>query len=310
MFHIPSQQVVAFTVAGSGTSVGLCTEHYHQMYSLLHPPQPCASCGGKPERGESFSRRCPAPDVINAHLNNLTCELRTLTTESCICLPCYKYCNNIIQQLQSTCTSSKPVTPPLSSIDKQLSGRIDALQSIGAQNLTTSDYIALLGCLSAQRVAEQLKNDEALLLPVVYREFVDQIGNQVTQSPGICITDDEIPRFLSRLHMHLGPLLEVHCKHRRYGSVLFRQNGDLVKAVSAALGRSQTIQKHLGQQKEDSQPVQLEQPTLEQKVEVVSSHINDRLHKQAKALRTAFENAPGSTKHLTSRPCRTQWTLF
>ncbi len=303
LFHV-SGQVVAFTVAGSGTSVGLCIEHYRQMYSMLHPPQPCASCGSKPKRRESFSRRCPAPDVINAHLNNLTCELRTLTSESCICLPCYKYCNNILQQLNSAGKTAKPDTQ-LGSIDEQLSHMIHTLESLGAQNLTTRDYIELMGCLSAQTVAEHLKKDEALLLPVVYRGFVDQVGNQAAQFPGLCLTDDEIPSIrwlLTRLHMHLGPLLEVQCKHRKYGSVLFRQNGDLVTAVSAALGQSQTIQKHLERQHEEdsalSHQLQPDQPTLEQKVEAVSIHINDRLHKQAQALQTAYKDTPGKYKTL------------
>ena len=32
-------------------------------------------------------------------------------------------------------------------------------------------------------------------------------------------------------------MLEVHCRHRRYGTILFHKNCDLVSALSIALGK-------------------------------------------------------------------------
>ena len=60
--------VVAFTVDRCSTQLSLCQNHYNHMYRKITVSTPCDSCGMKPRRGESFMRHCPAPDLINEHL--------------------------------------------------------------------------------------------------------------------------------------------------------------------------------------------------------------------------------------------------
>ena len=66
--QVLNERLVAFSVAGPSTSIGLCRDHYNALYTQLHTSQQCASCGAKPKRGESFTRHIPEPDHINTHL--------------------------------------------------------------------------------------------------------------------------------------------------------------------------------------------------------------------------------------------------
>ena len=79
---------------------------------------------------------------------------------------------------------------------------------------------------------------------------------------------------LSRLHLYFGRLPIVQCKCRRYGSILYLYVCDLVKALSAALGKSQPTQKA------ESKPA-LPQPISIVETVTSTTSINDRIHIQA-----------------------------
>ena len=48
---------------------------------------------------------------------------------------------------------------------------------------------------------------------------------------------------LSSISNHLGNILGVTCKHKKYGTLLYRNGGDLLKALSRALGKLQQQKK-------------------------------------------------------------------
>ena len=86
-----------------------------------------------------------------------------------------------------------------------------------------------------------MKLDEAILLSTLYEMFVTQVYNEVKNYTFLDRTAIQIPQkrwVLSQLHCHFGDVLCVACKHFRYGTVLYHKDCDLVKAVSAALGRN------------------------------------------------------------------------
>jgi hypothetical protein len=93
---------------------------------------------------------------------------------------------------------------------------------------------------TAKRLAELMKSDEAILLPVLYREYCEEIGSSASLLPHLSSTPDlAIPGIrwlLSRLHSLFGDSLQVHCKQDRYGSVVFHKDCELIKALSTALG--------------------------------------------------------------------------
>ena len=74
----------------------LCQTHYINTVST------CASCGGRPKRGDSdrFNRHCPNPGIVNSILTTVTNETSGLTKESIICTACYKYFKVMIKNVQ------------------------------------------------------------------------------------------------------------------------------------------------------------------------------------------------------------------
>ena len=77
----------------------------------------------KPHKGELFERHCPAPDKINAYLNIISNEPINLSSNSAICLPCYKYFNVILKQVkralnddQATSDATPDIVPDIDEV--------------------------------------------------------------------------------------------------------------------------------------------------------------------------------------------------
>ena len=87
-------------------------------------------------------------------------------------------------------------------------------------------------------------------------------------------------------------LLEVQCKHKRYGSIPFLKDCDLVAAVSHALGKQAAAIKQKSTHEIHPSSPQAATCTLDEKLVQVSSYINNRLHKQAKDLVSHYKNNP------------------
>ena len=63
------EKVTSFTIqADQSASIGLCKEHYMQMYQSLHS-SPCDSCQAKPRKGQTFNRHCSSPEVVNEYVS-------------------------------------------------------------------------------------------------------------------------------------------------------------------------------------------------------------------------------------------------
>ncbi len=61
-------------------------------------------------------------------------------------------------------------------------------------------------------------------------------------------------------------MLEVHCRHRRYGTILFHKNCDLVSALSIALGKRQ------------SPKIKQEQDEIRNKMRYMTLHVIQNQH--------------------------------
>ena len=102
------------------------------------------------------------------------------------------------------------------------------------------------------------------------------------------------------------------CRHKRYGALLFHKKCDLVKALSAALGKGKTystpnvdssscstMKTPLSQQNKIHQNTSSEVEekstctcSIEEQIQNVSVYLNDRVHRQEKTLITSFSNSP------------------
>ena len=212
-------------------SLGLCQEHYQKLYAQLHPPVVCDSCGARAKMGEEFTRHCPAPESINSHMESVISEPCHLSHASIICYTCYKYFNGVLKEQQEV---------EVLNIEKaieRISGKMRSVHSLKQPG----EYYELVLCKAALKLAEAMKNDEVVLLPAIYREFRDEVKKGLTQMPHLVSLSRSIPGtrwVLTRLYHYFGKSLQVQCKHRKYGSLLFHQNCDLVKAISTALGKT------------------------------------------------------------------------
>ena len=65
--------------------------------------------------------------------------------------------------------------PEGSSLDSVFTKISNHMDTWSGHDLAMSDYLELMGCLTAKKVAEYLQNDQALLLPTIYREFVEEV---------------------------------------------------------------------------------------------------------------------------------------
>ena len=166
--------------------------------------------------------------------------------------------------------------------------------------VTWNDNLELTMCTTAKRLAEVMKSDGAILLPVLYREFCDEVRNRASLLPHLSSTPDrDIPGIrwlLSWLNSLFGDSLQVHCKQDRYGSVLFHKDCDLVKALSTALGKCQTLQKQLNEQRVETQISKASttecQLSMQEQVGNVAHHLNGKIHQQASQFIATYQNNP------------------
>ena len=87
---IMNERVNMFTVSTTKQFIGLCREHYQQMYGHIHHAAAFDSCGAKPKKGEAYTRNCPSPSIVNGYLSHISIETSALTSSSTIYLSCYK----------------------------------------------------------------------------------------------------------------------------------------------------------------------------------------------------------------------------
>lgn len=138
-------------------------------------------------------------------------------------------------------------------------------------------------------VARHLKQNKALLLSsasIIFTELYT--GSKVTSnSSAIKLnleTDDSTTKFtshwlLNNLIIHLNAYLEFKCVHRRFGTMLYRRNGDILTSLSWALGASTVT--HEGNSTDCSGPSCLSKEKL---LHQSAQLINDMLHKKIKRI--------------------------
>ena len=303
--HILKERVNAFTVSTSTQSIGLCRMHYQKMYALLHQSTPCNSCAAIPKKGEVFSRHCPSPTLIHGYLSHISAETSSLTSSSTICLPCYKYFQSIIKSDKEP--NPIVVTKDIDTILTSLSEHVHNFREKG-EKMESSDFFEMIMCITAQNLAIKMKADEAMLLSIFYQLFVHTVYTESKHYPALHpIEHKNIPRkrwVLSRLYLHFGDVLTAACKHVCYGTLLFHKKCDLLKALSAALGKGRAYTTdscsfsaaQKPQNKSQNTSIEAEKAKcscpIENQTENVSKYLNEIVHKQAKTLITCFQNNP------------------
>ena len=141
-----------------------------------------------------------------------------------------------------------------------------------------------------KRVGQCMKNDEALLLPARHRDFISEVYANAFQFPSLTVSEKDIPSsrwLLSRLYVS-----EVHCRQRRYGTVLFHKGCDMIQALCTALGKSQVVQRQAECELMSEDTEQASPPNSEKQVQTVALYLNNKLHDRARTINASFNEPP------------------
>ena len=164
------------------------------------------------------------------------------------------------------------------------------------ERLTEWEYIQGLSSLVALDVCHILLNDEAILLMDVYgkfQEYAIEYANKVHSYnlPG--------SRWLQvYLSNTLKSTLGSAVRHRCYGTILFKQNGDHLKALSKALGELRSkkkieidLRKQLSMSTVERQHSQV-MPVSTETIIDVCKYLNEIINDNTKRLVEKYNNNP------------------
>ena len=143
-----------------------------------------------------------------------------------------------------------------------------------------------------------LENDEAILLPELHSKFCHLLRTQTSQYPavstGIVETPPTTTWLLSSLSMHFKSTLGVVCKHRKYGTLLYKRDGDLLKALSKALGNATGVAREAAAQLDLSAEISAcnKKPDSDDDLAKVCLALNKKVHNQAKSMIQTYSDDP------------------
>ena len=105
--------------------------------------------------------------------------------------------------------------------------------------MTDEQYLKWLVQKVAMMLASLLEKDEAVLLPELHNKFCHMLKAHASHFPAVSTSIlDSPPTTTWLLSIHFKSTLGVVCEHRKYGTLLYRKDGDLLKALSKDLGNA------------------------------------------------------------------------
>lgn len=205
-----------------------------------------------------------------------------------MCYACYKSHLITIKCLKSVVDST----------DSDLSTLINSIKE-DTQTIidihTVDQALHYASNLSAIHVGEALIKQRAMLLPDVYEFFYKY---QVVNLRGIA-TSQRIESLVSAnwLRSQLSSLLQhqmaYRCSVRRYGTVLYRHNGDVVHALNVSLGQIRTQDVSPAIMTSDSEN------NFDENLTQICLKLNLKCHEHIQTLLSEDASSPHNTEDLT-----------
>ena len=207
--------------------IPLCSIHYNEFYRHINLAAPCASCGVLPGGGKKFFRHPPNSILVNRLLDNIDSPVNDCDV---ICKSCYDFHRSLISNSTTQTSSSDE---HLLTIIEDLSEQVSPLPTQNEAELT-------LWALNktALNVAAEIKCNHALLMTSVYNEFLQTIKNCCKTCS--VINPPSIRWVLAQIVLKLSPHLSFVCKVKREGTILYRNNGDIMCALSHSLAENKS----------------------------------------------------------------------
>ena len=251
----------------------LCKGHYHTIYKSLQPTQShCPTCGSS-LKGTSV-RTCPDPGRVQEYLSKNTGYEGVIGKECKVCFACYRSHLQILKDVKAIST------------DSDLSALINALKltltpAKGINSIDNAVEHSLT--LTAIYVGDIILRNEAILLPQVHETFstfaIDTLSTSnlewVGEPKGLVTARCILSNLTATLQHHLSYV----CKVKKYGTLLYRSNGDSLHALTCSLHKSYkketicTSDNCTCSTPISSEPLQMQQVMLD---------LNSRIHQQVK----------------------------
>ena len=244
-----------------------CSFHYHYIYNYQHQTV-CKTCGIRAKVGETF-KHCPNPSLMEKYLRATTGFNSIIIEEDKVCPNCYAKYTEVVNVHKTLIAIDHEVNPHEvpASLDADLDSIITNLKQ-KAQSLQQGSETASLMATTIM-VAETIRHQKAIMLPEVAAYFKSVVTGTTTRTT----------RWLLRqLEEALGHHLKSACKHRKYGTILYRAGGDLLQALSSALGSKCAGTD--GQRTTTLPSTTCDKIPLEEAVNVVGEEMNNIIHQQ------------------------------
>ena len=154
-----------------------------------------------------------------------------LSSDSKVCKQCYDFHQQVLHLHNSP--QSTPVLA-LDDIVAQLEGKIEQLEGSKNELISDKEYLEWVVCKVTLKLVKTLQQDEAMLLPELHSHFCDVVSKTIQNFPNVQKSlKTSLPTnrwLLSSISNYLQDNLGIVCKNKRYGTLLYRKNGDLLKA--------------------------------------------------------------------------------
>ena len=241
--------------------------------------------------------------MINTYLASISDDPSHLTEQSLICTACYIHFKATLKRIQlekeATSTSVKQESKvernaDINQVITLLSSKMSMIYD-NRENATTSDYLEYVACKVCKKLGECMKTDEALLLPSLHKDFANEAIANLFMFSQVGDVSEYIPTsrwLLSQIHLYFENKIEVHCRHKRYGTLLFHKSCDLIQALSTALSKNENTQRRVDNLISSQTPVQKQELPIEEQAQNVAIHLNRKLHERARVLNADFNKRP------------------
>ena len=253
----------------------LCKHHYHLVYNLLTQTN-CITCGISLRSATPSPRYCPKPELIEKHLKDNTGFEGNIGAQDKVCFTCYKAHLAILQENKSISTDSE-----LRQLVRTFSQQIPTTDVI----VSVEDVLNAAIIKTTVLVGEELLSNHATLLPSVQDSFSRYVHEFLMatnlESEGGEVNPLVPSRWiLSNLTANLKHHMSYTCRARKYGTLLYRTNSDLLSPLTQALWRLRNLSKpHTVQQDQSDSASFTQHVTSKAKV---FDELNEQIHSQIK----------------------------
>ena len=240
------------------------------------------------------SRSCPQPDVIEQHLRETIGFEGHIATADKVCYSCYKSHLVILQESRNTSRDSD--LEGIISTLKQASANADSICS------TTELLNAALNRVTIE-VGKALLEKEVVHLPAVHDQFQRYVNELSAASH---LEEDNVVKLVpstwllsgltANLKHHITYSCKVHiaysCKVRKYGTILYRPNADLLPSIQKAMWRVRHLELARGEPQPESNPNTMHDTCTQPPDRRVLDDLNDRVHNEVRRLLAANVHTP------------------